>query len=107
MHNEDKSELRIEKEDFFEIWRAFARGNFLHARSAFFIAAAAAFSPWLRQETVFIRTPVRFSPLRRQRNPADAGRNWFCRTSEMAACGSSEEFRRAFARGIQSPEGDR
>ena len=78
-----------------EIWWANAHETLLHARSAFFIAAAAAFSPWLRQETVFIRTPVRFSPLRRQRNPADTGRNWFRRTSEMAACGSSDKLRRA------------
>ena len=61
MQKPDKSELRIKKEEFFEIWRAGARGTLLHARSAFFIAAAAAFSPRRRQVPVFIRTPVRFS----------------------------------------------
>ena len=44
-----------------EIRRAFARKILLHTRSAFFIAAAAAFSPRRRQVPVFIRTPVRFS----------------------------------------------
>ena len=44
-----------------KIRRAITRGTLLHARSAFFIAAAAAFSPRRRQVPVFIRTPVRFS----------------------------------------------
>ena len=43
MQNLGNSELRIKNVEVFEIWRAFAREILLHARSAFFIAAAAAF----------------------------------------------------------------